>query len=340
MNHQANFVNINKATCQIDAGHYVKAFERSCPQKILLTPFRPIEDTLIKNGETVTPTLLKAQEVRSQGSHFLEAQTQELKAKGVIPALKVLLVGEDPGSVLYTNNKKIFVESFGAKCEIVRLHSTISEKAFLKALEEISQDPLVHGAFVQLPLPGSLSHLNIGEFIPASKDVDGLSPLNIYRLMTNDKNALVPCTPKGIVGLLDHYGIALEGKNVTIIGRSMIVGKPLGVLLTNRNATVTLCHSRTKNIEEITRRSDMIVTAMGKEKFLSVDHLGDNRPVVVDVGINRGRDGKVCGDVDFKAVAPLSSAITPVPGGVGPMTIYSLAQNLLQATHCSLSSHS
>lgn len=281
------------------------------------------------------PLLLKAQAYRDHETPGLKSQVETLKQQGIIPTLRVILVGENPASVLYTGNKKKFVESLGAHCHIIKLPENVGEKSFLHSLKQVAQDPNTHGVFVQFPLPHSLVHLDVASHIPVSKDVDGLCPINSYRLMSGRHDTLLPCTPKGIVMLLEHYGVALEGKRVCIIGRSMIVGRPLALLLTNKNATVTLCHSRTKEIGEITRTSDLIVTAIGKEGFLRREHIGDNAPVVVDVGINRGRNGKLCGDVDFSAVAPLTEAITPVPGGVGPMTIFALAQNLLQATEAS-----
>ena len=282
------------------------------------------------------PILLKAQAVRSQGIPDIKARVKKLRRQGIVPGLRVVLVGKDPASVLYTDNKKAFIESLGGRCRIINLSEAVTEGAFLGLLEEATEDPLAHGVFVQFPLPPHLSRLDVASHIPARKDVDGLSPANTYKLLAGHREALLPCTPKGIVMLLGHYGIELEGKRACVIGRSRIVGRPLALLLINRNATVTLCHSRTRDMEEITRASDLIVTAIGQENFLGRQHIGDRAPVVVDVGINRGSDGKLCGDVDFEAVAPLTRAITPVPGGVGPMTVFALAQNLLQAAEARL----
>ena len=278
------------------------------------------------------PVLLRADSVRDKDFPLLVERTKKLKERATVPSLKVVLVGDDPAGVVYTRNKKTYVESFGGDCEIVRLAGGVSEAAFLGTVAELVADETVHGVLVQMPLPGNLGRIDVGGLIPAAKDVDGLSPGNIYRLVSgNEKGCLLPCTPRGIVALLEGYGIGVAGKRVAVVGRSMIVGKPLAALLTNRDATVTLCHSRTQNLERITKEADLIVCAVGRGHFLGPGHIGEGSPVVVDVGINRDRQGKLCGDVDFDAVAPLTSAITPVPGGVGPMTVHSLALNLLGA---------
>ena len=274
--------------------------------------------------------LLKARQVCSEGLETLAKKTASLKEQGIHPLLKVVLVGNDPASILYTGKKKKYMESFGASCDIIHLPEETKEKEFLQVIDEIIHNPLVHGILVQMPLPGELNSLDIGSIIPPGLDVDGLSPHNFYRLASNRKG-LIPCTPKGILSLLEYYDIAVEGKNVVIIGRSMIVGKPLAALLANKNATITLCHSHTRNIKELSQKADIIICAIGRAKFLTKDYIGSNHPVIVDVGINRDAKGKLCGDVDFDTVAPLAKAITPVPGGVGPMTIHSLAQNLLEA---------
>ncbi len=279
------------------------------------------------------PILLKAEVLRREGLKTLKLRTESLKTEGIVPMLKVLLVGDNSASVIYTNNKKKYVESFGGLCHILKINKTIKEKEFLNIVQHISKDSHVHGILIQLPLPkGPLSSLVLGPLVPPSKDVDGFHPVNFHRLVVGDNSALLPCTPKGVISLLEYYNISLESKNIAVIGRSMIVGKPLAALLTNKNATVTLCHSGTKALEDITKRCDIIISAVGKENFLGKKHIGNNRPVVVDVGMNRNHKGQVCGDVNFDEVAPLTSAITPVPGGVGPMTVHSLAQNLLQAT--------
>jgi methylenetetrahydrofolate dehydrogenase (NADP+)/methenyltetrahydrofolate cyclohydrolase len=281
---------------------------------------------------------LMAGPVRSKEIEILKERTDALQKRGVTPTLKVILVGEMKASLIYTRSKKKFIENFGAACEIIHLPSSINEAEFLAEVGNIVSNDDVHGCFVQLPLPKHLSHIDVGELIPGHKDVDGFNQRNIYELFKGDigDKALLPCTPKGIITMLHHYDINLSGQDVVILGRSEIVGRPLALLLLNHNATVTVCHSRTKDIKEITKKADIIVSAIGRANFLDRSFLGEKKPVIVDVGINHDDEGKLCGDVNYKDVKDLCSAISPVPGGVGPMTILSLAQNLLQATEMSL----
>ena len=268
-----------------------------------------------------------------------EADCANLKSKGINPLLKVILVGNNPASQVYVRNKKKFMEKFGAQCDINHLDEGVSETEFLSAVNKMTKDPNCHGCFVQLPLPKQLQHINVGNLIPPHKDVDGFHAENIFKLISTEsiETALLPCTPKGIMTILDHYDIDVSGKSAAVIGRSMIVGKPMAMLLTNANATVTLCHSRTPNMKEITKNSDIVVAAIGRPEFVDKSYFRDDQTqVVIDVGINRKEDGKLCGDVAFNEVESLVAGITPVPGGVGPMTILSLAQNLLQAARMAL----
>lgn len=283
-------------------------------------------------------TLLTAAPVIESQLEQLKQDCHDLKKRGVTPRMHVLLVGEHPPSVVYTRNKKRFCESFGAECEIVRLPESISERDFLAAVQEMTQDSKVHGCFVQLPLPQHLAHIDVGQLIPPHKDVDGFHGDNLMALLRGESDkALVPCTPKGILTLLDAYQIPLAGQHVLIIGRSLIVGKPLTLLMTEKNATVTLAHSKTRHLPELAQSADMIVTAIGRAKFLTAEYVrADQSQVFIDVGINHDEHGKLCGDMDFDALHPKVKAITPVPGGVGKMTILSLAQNLLQACRNSL----
>lgn len=279
-------------------------------------------------------TVLKAAPIAQQIVEDLTAQCQQLSKKGCRPNLKVILVGEHPPSVIYTRNKKKFMEGIGAECEIIKLPDDISESEFLKVVNKQADDQSVHGLFVQLPLPKHLNHIDVGQLVPPEKDVDGFHAQNLYQLMAGDsgERALISCTPKGVLSMLKYAGIALEGKNVAVIGRSLIVGKPLSLLLTNANATVTLCHSRTKNLKDITKRADIIVAAIGKAKFVDDSFLSDNHDqVLIDVGINHDQDGNLCGDIDQAKCENKCSLITPVPGGVGKMTIVSLGQNLISA---------
>jgi len=283
-------------------------------------------------------TILKAKPVRDQNLAILKKRTNSLNEKGITPFMKVILVGTNDASLVYTKNKKKFCESFGAKCEIIDLEESINKSQLTDIINTISKDPLVHGLFIQLPLPAHLTNLDLENLIPPEKDIDGLSNYNIGHLLKGtNENSIIPCTPKGILTLLDFYNITLEGKNVAIIGRSNIVGKPMFLLATQKHATVTLCHSKTKDLLSITQNADIIILAMGKAKFLNKSYLNNNKnQVVIDVGINRNDEGKLCGDADYSQIVEFVEAITPVPGGVGPMTILSLAQNLLQAAENSL----
>ncbi|OUR92835.1 hypothetical protein A9Q84_20185 [Halobacteriovorax marinus] len=286
-----------------------------------------------------TPILMKSAPVVEQSLSELSSKCSALKEKGITPTMKVILVGDNPASIIYTRNKKRFMEKFGAECEIIKLPSNLSETEFLSKVKAIVDDQSNHGCFVQLPLPKQLSHIDVGELIPPSKDVDGFNKANIMNLFKGEKgeSALIPCTPKGIITLCNHYGIELLGKNVVVIGRSLIVGKPMSLLLGNHNATVTMCHSRTQNLKEHTKAADIIVIAIGSAKFLTKEFLNNSKKqYIIDVGMNQDENGKLCGDADYQNIKELVAGITPVPGGVGPMTILSLAQNLLQAAENSL----
>jgi len=279
--------------------------------------------------------LLHSASVRKLITKGLKSECKALKEKNIFPSMKVVLVGSDPASIIYTSSKKKFCEKIGATCEIIALDENISETDFLTTVDSINGDDLVHGCIIQMPLPKHLSHLDVGRLVKKEKDVDGFHPENLYALLNNngDQHDFISCTPKGILTLMQESQIEIAGKHVVIIGRSMIVGKPLAMLLTNHNATVTLCHSQTKNLKDLTRSCDILVSAIGKTHFIDGSFLSSNKnQVIIDVGMNTDTQGQLCGDVDFEKVKDLVSAITPVPGGVGPMTIVSLAQNLLQAS--------
>lgn len=260
----------------------------------------------------------------------LSSQVSSWRERGIIPTIKVLLVGNHPPSLIYTRNKKRFIESLGADCEIIHLDETVTAKDFLAKANAIASNPEVHGCFVQLPLPKHLATIDVSILFPAAKDVDGFHSDNLKALISGDESGgLMPCTPKGVMTMLRHYGFDPAGKRAVVIGRSMIVGKPMALMLTNANATVSICHSKTSDIASYTKDADLIVVAVGKKDFLQAHHLGDNKPWIIDVGQN------VVDDVLFGDVAAAAfekcGALTPVPGGVGPMTICSLGENLLQA---------
>lgn len=244
------------------------------------------------------------------------------------PKLVVILVGDNPASKIYVNNKKKMAEKVGIISEVINYPSSISEKELLVKIEELNKDEAVTAILVQLPLPEHISKENIMNTIAPEKDVDGFTPYNFGKLFSGEEPMVYPCTPKGILLLLDEYGVSLEGKHVVIVGRSNIVGRPLSQMILNRNATVTVCHSHTKNLSEITKTADVLISAVGKN--IIEGKMIKSGCVVIDVGIFKDENGKTRGDVDFENVSKSASYITPVPGGVGPMTIASLMLNTVE----------
>ncbi len=244
------------------------------------------------------------------------------------PTLVVILVGENPASKIYVNNKKKTAESLGINSIVINYPDNIEENILLTKIEELNKAPDITAILVQLPLPKHIDKSKIINTISPQKDVDGFTPYNFGRLFEGEEPFVYPCTPKGIIRLLDEYKIPLEGQHAVIVGRSNIVGKPLSQMLLNRNATVTICHSRTKNLAEITKTADILISAVGG-KIIGKNMLKSNC-VVVDVGIFKDENGKTRGDIDFENVAPVASYISPVPGGVGPMTIAMLMSNTVE----------
>ncbi len=251
-----------------------------------------------------------------------------LASKGVKPGLAVVLVGDDPASQVYVRQKEKACDEVGFASFMRYLPASTDERELLDLIDGLNSDPAVHGILVQLPLPKHIDKDRVAEAIRPEKDVDGFHPINVGRL-TLGIETMEPCTPKGIVYLLEHYGIDIEGKRAVVVGRSNIVGKPVSLLLLSRNATVTVCHSRTKDLPDVTRQADILVAATGKPKMIG-SSMVKGGAVVVDVGITRTQSGLI-GDVDFDAVKEVASYITPVPGGIGPMTIAMLLLNALKA---------
>lgn len=243
--------------------------------------------------------------------------------------LVVIQVGNDPASNVYVRQKNKMAENLGYNFNHIKLDSNITEEELLSIINELNNNDLVDGILVQMPIPKSLDTKKIQNAIMPDKDVDGLTDINMGRLVHN-RESLVPCTPIGIIDLLDYYNIPIEGKNVVIIGRSDLVGKPMATLMTNRNATVTLCHSKTSNLEIYTKSADILVAAIGIPKYIK-ENMVKEGAVIIDVGINRMEDNSLCGDVDFDNVKDKVSYITPVPGGVGQMTVAELAVNTYKA---------
>ena len=270
----------------------------------------------------------KALAAKLQGE--LAEKTARLKEEtGVVPGLVVIIVGENPASQVYVRNKERSAIAAGFRSEVVRLPKTIQQHELLELIEQYNQDPLWHGILVQLPLPKHIDDEAVLLAIDPAKDVDGFHPLNMGRLWAGNP-VMVPSTPAGIMEMFKAYGIELEGKRAVVIGRSNIVGKPMAQLLLAKNATVTLTHSRTHHLAKIAKTADILVVAIGRAKFVTADFVKEGA-VVIDVGMNRDEDGKLCGDVDFDAVSPIASHLTPVPGGVGPMTITMLMEQTYEA---------
>lgn len=248
---------------------------------------------------------------------------------GSAPGLAVIMVGDNPASAVYVRNKHKACLEVGMTSYEIKFDADISEEELLSKIDELNADDKVDGILVQLPLPRSINEQKVINRISPTKDVDAFHPENVGKIMIGNYTFL-PCTPAGIVELLNHYGVEVEGKSCVVVGRSNIVGKPMAHLLLERNGTVTVCHSRTQNLKEITKSADILVVAIGKSEFLTADMVKPGA-VVIDVGINRRDDGTLAGDVNFRAVEPIASMITPVPGGVGPMTITMLLKNTLTA---------
>ncbi|OPA79740.1 bifunctional methylenetetrahydrofolate dehydrogenase/methenyltetrahydrofolate cyclohydrolase FolD [Campylobacter pinnipediorum] len=261
----------------------------------------------------------------------IKHETEVLKNIGVEPALAVILVGENKASQTYVASKEKACIQTGIKSIIHRLPESTTQSELLALINVLNLDDGVDGILVQLPLPKHIDTNTVLENIRCDKDVDGFHAINVGKLASGFKDGFVPCTPLGIMNMLNEYNIDPAGKNAVIIGRSNIVGKPMASLLLNANATITITHSKTKNLKEICKNADIIVAAIGKPNFVTKDMVKDGA-IVIDVGINRLDDGSLCGDVDFKNVAEKTSYITPVPGGVGPMTIAMLLKNTIKST--------
>ena len=260
----------------------------------------------------------------------IKAEAARLQqAHGIPPCLAVIMVGDNPASAVYVRNKHKACLSCDIRSLAFTYESDITEDELLRKIDELNADPEVHGILVQLPLPKHIDEGRVQRRIAPEKDVDAFHPENVGLLMTDDIR-FAPCTPMGVITLLKHYKIEMEGKNCVIVGRSNIVGKPMAHLMLRENATVTVCHSRTKNLSELTRSADILIVAIGRARFITADMVKPGA-VVIDVGINRLADGSLCGDADTEALESIASYITPVPGGVGPMTITTLLENTIRA---------
>ena len=279
--------------------------------------------------------------IRSDGKAVSAAFREKLKEdvarlteQGMQPGLAVVIVGDDQASRVYVNNKKKACQQLGIYSEEYALPGETTEEELLELVNRLNNRSQIHGILVQLPLPRHIREKVVLEAIDPRKDVDAFHPQNVGRIMIGDYRFL-PCTPAGILELIRSTGVPVEGKECVVIGRSNIVGKPMAMLMLHQNATVTICHSRTKNLAEVARRADILIVAIGKAKFVGADMVKPGA-LVIDVGMDRDENGKLCGDVDYEAVEPVAGYITPVPGGVGPMTISMLMKNTVTAAEMAL----
>lgn len=259
----------------------------------------------------------------------LKEKVAKYKEQGIEITLVVVKVGNDPASAVYVRNKEKACEYVGINSKTLALPEETTEEELLNVVKELNEDKNVNGILVQLPLPKHIDESKVLLTIDSTKDVDGFHPVNVGKMVIGE-DTFLPCTPAGIIEMIKRTDIDIEGKECVVIGRSNIVGKPMAMLMLKENATVTIAHSRTKDLKEVTKRADIIVAAIGKAKFVTADYVKEGA-VVIDVGMDRNENGKLCGDVDFESVSKVASAITPVPGGVGPMTVTMLLVNCLRS---------
>lgn len=272
------------------------------------------------NGKEIVGTI--REEIRNE--------VEQLAAEGRRPGLAVIIVGDDPASHVYVNNKEKACEKAGIYSEVHRLPAETSQDELIRLVHRLNEDKRIHGILVQSPLPAHIQEEEVVDEISPHKDVDCFHPVNVGNLMIGKQGGMKPCTPAGVIEVLKRIGAPIAGKHAVVVGRSNIVGKPMAMLLLQEHATVTICHSRTPNMADITRQADILVVAVGKEKLIGPEHVKPGA-IVMDVGMNRNGEGKLCGDVDFERVKELAGAITPVPGCLGPMTITMLLQNTVRA---------
>ena len=274
--------------------------------------------------------IIDGKELARKTREKLKIECDNLKKEGILSKLAVIMVGDDKASQIYVKNKSKACQEIGIKFEEYFLGNDIKQEELIELIQKLNLDKSINGILLQSPIPKSLDINEAFRIILPEKDVDGFNPINVGKLCLNQET-FVSCTPYGIMKMFEEYDIDLTGKNVTILGRSNIVGKPLIQCCLNKNATVTVCHSKTKDLKEHTKNADIVISAIGKAKFVTADMIKDGA-VVIDVGINRDESGKIVGDVDFEKVSSKASYITPVPGGVGPMTIAMLMNNVIKAT--------
>ena len=288
----------------------------------------------IGRSNNMSSAIINGKEIGQEIRKEVEGRVATLKTQGLTPGLAVILVGDNPASKTYVANKQRSCEEIGMFSELIKLPADITEQALLEQIEDLNKRDDIHGILVQLPLPKTINEDAVIATISPEKDVDGFTPISVGKMMLG-QDTYLPCTPFGVMKLLEHSGIEVAGKHAVIVGRSHIVGKPMGQLLLQKDATVTYTHSKTKDLPSFTKQADIIIAAVGRAKFITAEHVKPGA-VVIDVGINRDENNKLCGDVDFASVDGIASHITPVPGGVGPMTITMLLENTVQAAEKTL----
>ncbi|CDF59175.1 bifunctional 5,10-methylenetetrahydrofolate dehydrogenase/5,10-methenyltetrahydrofolate cyclohydrolase [Thermobrachium celere] len=274
--------------------------------------------------------ILYGREVADKMSEEILNEVKELKDKGIEPKLAIVRVGRNESDLSYERGAIKRAEKLGIKVEVFELQEDIKTDDLVGCIERINNDKLIHGILLFRPLPKHIDENHIKNAINPIKDIDCINPINVAKVMEGDKTGFAPCTPSAVVEILKHYNIDIKGKNVVVIGRSMVVGKPLSMLLLNEDATVTICHSKTQNLKEVTKNADILIVAIGRAKFINREYVS-NKTTVIDVGINVDSVGNLCGDVDFDDVKELVKDITPVPGGVGAVTNTVLFKNLVKA---------
>ncbi len=274
--------------------------------------------------------ILSGSEVAEALKQKIISEVKNLKQQGFKPVLCIVMVGKQPDSVAYVKSASKKCETMGIGCRIKTLPEDIREEELIKTIQELNEDKTINGIMIMLPLPTHISQKAVKYVISPEKDVDCLNPVNVSKVMSGEKCTFTPCTPSAVMEILKHYGIDIQGKKAVIIGRSMVVGRPLAMMLLKENATVTICHTKTVNLKEETRRADILVAAAGKPKMVKKDMVGEGA-IVIDVGINFDEDGKMCGDVDFDGVRQVTSMITPVPKGVGSVTSTVLMKHVIEA---------
>lgn len=278
---------------------------------------------------TKTAEIIDGKSISQSLRQQLKSDIEAMQKEGITPGLAVVIVGDDPASKTYVQSKHKACQKLGMHSEVIRLKEQSSEEELLNVIQQLNADEAIHGILVQLPLPKHISEEQIINAIRPEKDVDGFHPVNVGQLVIGE-GGFIPCTPHGIIKMMKAKGIAIEGKHAVVIGRSNIVGKPVSLLLLQENATVTMCHSRTKNLAEISKQADILVVALGKAEMIGKEYISPGT-TVIDVGINRLQDGRLVGDVNFEEAKQVAEYITPVPGGVGPMTITMLLYNTVEA---------